>query len=158
MDPSAQQTQPFAVVLYDGDCNLCHWILRFIVRRDPRARFGFAPLQLPVARQALGEHDSTQALQSVVLLAGGRSHLRSGAVLRIMARLRWPWPLLAGLLLIPWPLRDLCYRWVAAGRLRWFGRRPASCAVEQDVRTRLLDEAKLQDWLAGRRMAARQGH
>lgn len=132
-----------AVVLFDGECNLCHGLLRFIARRDRRERFRFAALQGAAARRLLANMALPESLETVVLLLGQRAHLRSGAVLRIYARLRWPWPLLSGLLLVPWPLRDGCYRLVAAGRRRWFGRRDAAFAVPEEVRSRMMDGADL---------------
>ena len=32
------------VVLFDGVCNLCNGLVQFIIRRDPHARFKFAPM------------------------------------------------------------------------------------------------------------------
>ncbi|PKN39805.1 MAG: hypothetical protein CVU63_14125, partial [Deltaproteobacteria bacterium HGW-Deltaproteobacteria-20] len=37
------QTPP-PIVLFDGECGLCHASVRFVVERDDRALFRFAPL------------------------------------------------------------------------------------------------------------------
>ena len=34
-----------AVILYDGVCGFCDRTVRFVLQRDPDARFRFAPLQ-----------------------------------------------------------------------------------------------------------------
>ncbi len=59
----------------------------------------------------------------------GQIYLRSTASLRIARRLRWPWSLLSGLLIIPRPLRDLVYRLVAAIRHQLAGRSNA-CEIQ----------------------------
>jgi predicted DCC family thiol-disulfide oxidoreductase YuxK len=75
----------------------------------------------------------------VVLIENGRVHTLSSAGLRIARRLRWPWPVLAVLLIVPKPLRDIPYRWVARNRYRWFGKREACMTPTSDIRSRFLD-------------------
>jgi predicted DCC family thiol-disulfide oxidoreductase YuxK len=47
----------------------------------------------------------------------------SEAVLAIWAGLDWPWSLLGAFRIVPRPLRDPIYRWIARHRYRLFGRR-----------------------------------
>ena len=119
------------IVLFDGVCNLCAGAVRFIIPRDPRGRFRFASLQSEAGGRILAGLGVTPAEpggspESLVLVANRRAYLRSGAALRIAARLGGGWPVLAVLLVIPAPLRDLAYRFVARNRYRWFGRHTAS--------------------------------
>jgi predicted DCC family thiol-disulfide oxidoreductase YuxK len=117
------------VVLFDGVCNLCHGAVRFIVARDPRARFRFASLQSAAGTALLRDHHlGPGSPESLVLLEAGRAYTRSAAVLRIARRLRAPWPLAGLMLVLPAPLRDGLYDFVAARRYRWFGRQ-ATCPV-----------------------------
>jgi len=128
-NPSEPKQGEPAVVLFDGECNLCNGAVQFLLRRDPRGRLRFASLQSPAAARRLAGARAPQPLpDSLVLIADGAVHVRSGAALRIAARLRWPWPLLCVLWLVPRPLRDLAYDFVARRRTRWFGRR-SSCRV-----------------------------
>jgi predicted DCC family thiol-disulfide oxidoreductase YuxK len=50
--------------------------------------------------------------------------------LLIARRLRWPWPLLFGLIVLPCPLRDVVYDFIGNRRYRWFGTRDY-CVVSQ---------------------------
>ncbi|QDU68147.1 thiol-disulfide oxidoreductase DCC family protein [Engelhardtia mirabilis] len=111
------------LVLYDGDCGLCERSVQFILERDPKERFVFAPLQSQLARDLIRSIGADpDRLETIVLRdEAGRMHLRSGAALRIAARLRAPWPLLAAGLVLPPLLRDGVYKWIARRRLRWFG-------------------------------------
>ena len=100
-------------IIFDGVCNLCTVGVRFIISRDPRARFRFASAQSETGRRLLRLH----------LGDGQGVHLRSTAALRIAARLTWPWCWARVLLGVPAVLRDPVYRLVAATRYRVFGRR-----------------------------------
>jgi predicted DCC family thiol-disulfide oxidoreductase YuxK len=121
------------VVLFDGVCNLCNGVVRFIIARDPSARFRFAPLQWPVAGAAPGTADS------IVLVEAGKRYTRSTAALRIARGLRFPWPLLYALVLTPRPLRDAVYDWVARHRYGWFGKRAACMVPTPEIRGRFLE-------------------
>lgn len=53
---------------------------------------------------------------------------RSSAALGVVRRLGFPWSLLRVGRLIPRPVRDSVYGWIARNRFRWFGRLDA-CMV-----------------------------
>ncbi len=113
-----------AIILVDGVCNLCDRWVQFVIHRDRQARFRFAPLQSAVGEQLLRQHDMPVGeLKSIVLVDGDRTFAESTAILRILRGLRFPWPLAAGLLLVPAILRDPFYRFVAKRRYRWFGKK-----------------------------------
>ena len=132
------------IVLFDGVCNLCAGAVRFIIRRDRRDRFRFAALQSDAGRRIVAEQGASlpeagEPPESLVLVADGRIHARSGAALRIAAGLDRGWPLLAVFLVIPAPLRDLAYRIVARNRSRWFGKQTACELPRTDESWRFLD-------------------
>jgi predicted DCC family thiol-disulfide oxidoreductase YuxK len=138
-DPDA----PRAVLLFDGVCNLCNGFVRFVIPRDPRRHFLFASLGSEAALRLMEQAGvSRAAADSVVLIEGGRPFLRSAAVLRIARGLRFPWPLLYALMLVPRPLRDGAYDVVARNRLRWFGRRDACMVPGPDTRDRFLFDTR----------------
>ncbi len=109
------------MVLFDGVCSFCNRSVEFIRQRDPADYFRFASLQSSTAQALLPSHALTSA-ESMILLEGDRVYRQSAAVIRILWRLGGLWPLLAALVLIPRPLRDLAYRWFARNRYRWFGK------------------------------------
>src|SRR5580693_3210477 len=122
--PMAEASSEHPIVLFDGVCNLCNGSVNFIIDRDPRGTFRFAALQSDAARrtlEGLGRSIPDGDPDSIVVVEGGRLYERSGAALRIARHMRGAWPLLAGLAVIPRPLRDALYRWLAARRYRWFG-------------------------------------
>lgn len=125
---------------FDGECALCGWAVGFIAARDPRQRFRFVAADTPLGRRVLEQHAVAfvGGASAVVLIEGTRVFTRSTAALRIARSLSGPWPVAAMLLLVPRPLRDAVYDWVARHRYRWFGRRDACDLPSADVRARLL--------------------
>lgn len=137
MSPAAVER----VVFFDGVCNLCNGTVQFILDRDPRGLFQFAPLQSDIATKMLGERGvvvDKSAPDSVLLLEGDRVYARSDAALRITRHLGAAWPLFAGFLIVPRFLRDLVYGFIARHRYRWFGRTDACRVPTPALRARFL--------------------
>lgn len=137
-------TAPASLILFDGDCNLCNGFVQFVIRRDPKARYRFAALQSDAARRALEAvgADPESLPDSIALVCGGRVQVKSGAALAITRRLRGLWPLLSLFWLVPYPLRDLVYDFIARYRIRWFGRRDSCMVPTPELRARFLDAAE----------------
>jgi predicted DCC family thiol-disulfide oxidoreductase YuxK len=127
------------IVLFDGVCNLCNGAVQFILRRDPAGRFRFASLQSP-AGEALQTRlgIDPKALDSIVLVEGERWYRESDAALRIASRMSGAWKALGVLRVIPRPLRDPVYRWVARNRYRWFGKQETCWLPTPELRGRFL--------------------
>ena len=62
------------------------------------------------------------ALDSLILICEGKVLLRSDAALAIARGLRFPWPLICVLRIVPRGLRDGAYSIFARNRYRWFGK------------------------------------
>lgn len=128
------------LILFDGTCNLCNGAVQFVLKRDPRGRFRFAALGSAAGRAALAATGVAGPLpDSIVLVADGRVRTRSAAALAIARGLRLPWPLLSVFWLVPYPLRDLVYDWIARNRYRWFGKRDECWVPTPALRARFLD-------------------
>ncbi|MCQ4086749.1 thiol-disulfide oxidoreductase DCC family protein [Saccharibacillus sp. JS10] len=129
------------IVLIDGVCHFCQGAVRFIVKRDPEGVFNFASLQSePGARLSGGQgFEESGEPNTLVLVESGRRTVRSSAALRIARRLRFPWPLLYAFIIIPRPLRDAVYRYIARNRYRWFGKDDVCPLPPPGVRERFLD-------------------
>ena len=128
------------VVLFDGVCNLCNGIVRFVIARDPDAHFQFAALTSDAAARLLdGVAHPDPAPDSVVLIDDGRVYTRSDAALRIARSLTFPWPVAYALIVFPRAWRDAAYDVIARHRYRWFGRREVCMVPSPAVRSRFLD-------------------
>lgn len=105
-------------------CVLCSANARFILRFDKRGHFLLASMQGDVGSELYRRHGIDPANPETLIVVDGLRLLRdSDAVLAIHAGLGWPWKALAVFRLIPRPLRDPVYRWVARNRYRLFGKR-----------------------------------
>lgn len=134
---------PGALVLFDGVCNLCNASVNFVIDRDPSGYFKFASLQSEAARGHLARcgpaFTPTDPPASIVLIEGGACYRQSTAALRIARRLRGLWPLLYGFIIVPRPLRDAIYDWIARNRYRWFGRRDTCRIPTPELRDRFVE-------------------
>jgi len=128
------------IVLFDGVCNVCNRLTRFVIEHDPPpARFRLAALQSETGRRLLRAHGlSEDDLDTFVLVEGDRALVRSTAALRLLALLGPPWSLLAVLRVVPRPLRDAVYDWIARHRHEWWGKRDECMVPTPDVRSRFL--------------------
>lgn len=139
----SELSQDAPLLLFDGECNLCHSSVQFVLRRDRTQRFRFAALGSAAGRQALAAAGALPPLpDSMVLLHRGRVHTRSGAALAVARLLPWPWPLWSVFWIVPYPLRDLLYAFVARNRYRWFGKRAPCWVPTPALRARFLDAAE----------------
>lgn len=84
----------------DENCGLCQRTARFASKRCDVDVIG-------------GAGDTVE-------FHGKQVHTESAAVVRLLWQMKWGWPLVGGLLwLVPRPVRDAGYRWVAARRHRF---------------------------------------
>jgi predicted DCC family thiol-disulfide oxidoreductase YuxK len=110
-------SQATQLVLFDGDCGVCHASVIWLLRHDPAGRFSYAPLQGETA--AALRADGTEIPDSVrtfVLVDHGHVHLRSRALFAVCSHLGWPWRWLRHLRWVPAILTDLAYRGFASLR------------------------------------------
>src|SRR5690606_33376111 len=99
--------------------------VNFLIDRDPEARLRFAALQSEAGEALLARHQRPESLDTFILIEGDRLSERSSAALRVVRYLPWYWQPLRAFWLVPKPLRDAVYRWVARNRYRWFGQKEA---------------------------------
>jgi predicted DCC family thiol-disulfide oxidoreductase YuxK len=127
------------IILFDGVCNFCNASVNWIIRRDKRRRFRFAPLQSAAGERLQREHalDPT-SLDTMILLEGARADLRSTAALHILRVLGFPYRLAYAFIVIPPPIRDFVYDAFARRRYGWFGKKDECMVPTPEVRSRYL--------------------
>ena len=109
--------------MFDGECNLCHGLVRYLIRADRQRRILLATVQ-SVEGQAILQAFGlpTDRFDSVVYVEQGRYWLRSAALFRALRQLGWPYRVLALARYLPPRLADKVYDAVAGNRYRLFGR------------------------------------
>jgi predicted DCC family thiol-disulfide oxidoreductase YuxK len=114
------------IIVFDAQCLLCSGWVKFILNRRGGKEIRFASMQGETGRQLLLDAGlQPDALQTLLVVDGGRSWQHTAAIMRILDTLGWPWKLAWIGWLVPGPLRDSAYRWVARRRYRIFGRSDA---------------------------------
>jgi predicted DCC family thiol-disulfide oxidoreductase YuxK len=134
--------EQLTIILFDGVCNLCSGVVKFLIVRDPQARFRFAALQSPAAHAACAKvaHELLVAATpgTIVVIEQGRALERSDAALAIARNMPFPWPMLGVFCVMPRGFRDAMYGFVASNRYRWFGRAEACMVPTPELRSRFL--------------------
>lgn len=129
-----------AIILFDGVCNLCNSSVNFIIDHDKKGVYQFTSLQSETGKNLLKRVGfPPDKIDSIVLIEGESVYVKSTAVLQIASRLDGCWKLLRIFKVIPRPLRDRLYDYVAQNRYRWFGKQ-ATCRIPTpELKTRFLD-------------------
>ncbi|MFO8037037.1 MAG: DCC1-like thiol-disulfide oxidoreductase family protein [Anaerolineales bacterium] len=127
------------IILFDGVCNLCSGWVYFVSRRDPDGLFKFTPIQSDPGREILAWLGlPEEGVEMMIYVEGERWYTKSSAFLRIVRRLRFPWPLLFVGIVIPRVIRDWVYDQIAAVRYRVFGKRAQCMVPDEDLQSRFL--------------------
>ena len=128
MSDPATQASGSHLILYDGVCALCNGLNAFVLPRDPQGKFHFAPLQSPMAHSILQQFERDPGdLDTFYIVTDYRSSSprllsKSQAGLFLLAQIGGIWKLAGVLKVLPRPLRDAVYDFVARHRYRVFGR------------------------------------
>jgi predicted DCC family thiol-disulfide oxidoreductase YuxK len=128
------------ILLFDGKCNLCNGFVQWVIERDSEAQFRFAALQSEAGQQLLERHGlPTEGFETFVLIEDDDYYTKSTAALRMLERLGFPYSLLYPFVVVPRPIRDVVYEFVAANRYDWFGQRDRCMVPPPDIEDRFLD-------------------
>lgn len=128
------------ILLFDGVCTMCNHLVTFVIRRDPQGKFRFASLQSVTGQRLLQQVKlPTANLNTFVLIEGNRYYTKSTAALHLFKKLGYLWGLLYLLMIVPRPLRDMVYHWVARNRYKWFGIKDQCMMPTPDIKERFLD-------------------
>ena len=130
--------EPDGLILFDGVCVFCSSWVQLVLRHDRDRRFSFLPIQSERGRAlAVRLGIDPDAPKTNAVLLGGQVWLRSDAALKVLGAMpstRW----LAGLRVIPRPLRDAVYGLIARNRYRIFGRSETCMVPSPEDRARFL--------------------
>ena len=107
-------------ILYDGQCGVCKRSIQFVRKHDRRQQFEFFPLQSAEGKALLTTAGFPEDyLSSVVLINQKGVYTGSDALVETLRKLNRPWNLLYSLKVIPHPIREFLYYFVAKKARHW---------------------------------------
>ena len=110
------------IIYYDGECGLCHFAVRFILRVDSKSKFYFSPLSKL--------DDNLKYIDSIILKRGNKIFYEGMAIIMIFENIDNNWNYLAKVLkLIPVNVLDTAYRWVSRNRAKVSVKKVSSCPI-----------------------------
>ena len=125
------------IELFDAHCAFCAWSTRFILAHEAAPLIRFVAITSAEGRalaQAQGVNPDDPL--TFLFIDAGKALAASDAVLAIAARLRWPWRAIGAAWVVPRPLRDAAYRFLARHRYKLFGRSESCIAPDAATRAR----------------------
>lgn len=131
-DPAWLKPRPEQPILirFDGECLMCSSTIRFVADEDRARLVRFKSLEV----------EGDRAPDTMLVEAGGRTLDRSDGVLAVLTALGGHWRAMAMAgRLIPRPLRDVLYRFIARNRYRWFGKGDACALPSEALKERLVE-------------------
>lgn len=118
------KTSENPIIIFDGVCTLCNASVDFVIRRDSGRNFRYTANQMEAGRHILQSNGlNPDQIETVYLAHEGKLYEKSSAALRIAGMLGFPYSLAKVCLIIPAPIRDWVYDWIAANRYKWFGKK-----------------------------------
>jgi predicted DCC family thiol-disulfide oxidoreductase YuxK len=131
------------VLLYDGTCGFCADSVQFVLRRDGDGPLKFAALDSSFGRSVLERHPEVRGFDSMLFVEPAsadspeRIYAHSTAALHIARYLGGRWRVFSIARVIPPPVRDAVYRFIARHRHRLS--RPQCVVPSPDERERFLE-------------------
>ena len=118
-----------AIIIFDGECNLCNGVVGWLLRLLPHEAFSYVPFQSTRGQQLLSQHGfPLKRLETVILIENESVLTHSDGFLKIVSRIP-KYRLVAALLaFIPRIIRDTIYRYASKNRVKWFGQ-SNSCTI-----------------------------
>jgi predicted DCC family thiol-disulfide oxidoreductase YuxK len=132
---------PDGLWLFDGVCNFCSGSVRIALALDKAGELRFTPIQSPYGRAlAVAAGLDPDAPNTFLFFDHGRALEASNAVLALIGRLPAPWRWLRAMRIVPRPIRDASYGWIARNRYRLLGKRDVCMVPTPEVRARFILE------------------
>ena len=126
------------VIFFDGVCGLCNKFVDRLLKIDSKRIYLFAPLQGETAQNTLGGQPANPNEWSIVFADREGVHIKSTAVLRILSGFGGVRSVFKIFFIVPLPIRDWVYEFVASNRYKWFGKLSTCRIPTKEEKSRFL--------------------
>jgi len=130
------------LILFDGVCNLCNSSVVYVIKRDTKNKFLFAPLQSDSGEKVINRFDiNTKETDSILLFnpQTDKINYKSTAALKIAKQLGFPINLLGVFLIVPKFIRNWVYDYIAKHRYQWYGKKEACMIPTPELKAKFLE-------------------
>lgn len=129
------------LVVFDGICNSCNFVVNFLLKIDKNEVFVFTAQQSEFGKQLMTQNKlSFTAQDTLVVFSDNKVFAFSSAVFQIFYILGWPWRLLNVFSFLPRVLTDHLYRAYANNRYKFFGKKESCRIPTENERRRFLNK------------------
>ena len=136
--PARKGKEGLLKLAFDGECLMCNNSVRFLANEDSADTMRFLTLQSPLGQDMM-KRSGVTAMDSLLLEADGKLLSRSDGAMRLLDALGGHWRVFSFFgRWVPRPLRDGVYDFIAAHRLKWFGKADVCSLPSEAVRSRLI--------------------
>jgi len=111
------KNKAIGIVFFDGDCNFCNSFIDFVFNRNRKKNLRYSSLQSEFARSVFTESIAiSNDFKTMYYAENKKLYSKSSAFLKIVSHLNFPFNLLLCFWIIPKPIRDFVYTFVARRR------------------------------------------
>lgn len=129
------------IILFDGICNLCNDSVLKVIKYDKRDHFVFVALQSKIGQDIINYLKiDVSKIDSIILYEPGVAYdIKSTAALKIMKDFGGFWALTQVFEILPTPIRDYFYDYIAKNRYKWFGKKESCMIPTPELKAKFLN-------------------
>lgn len=129
------------LILFDGVCNLCNSSVLYVIKRDKKDKFLFAPLQSDIGKTIINKFQiDTDDTDSILLYNPKNESLsyKSSAALHVAKQLGFPINILSVFLIIPTFISNWVYDYIAKNRYKWYGKKDVCMIPTPELKSKFI--------------------
>lgn len=129
------------LILFDGVCNLCNSSVLYVIKRDKKDKFLFAPLQSDIGKTIINKFQiDTDDTDSILLYNPKNESLsyKSSAALHVAKQLGFPINILSVFLIVPTFISNWVYDYIAKNRYKWYGKKDVCMIPTPELKSKFI--------------------
>jgi predicted DCC family thiol-disulfide oxidoreductase YuxK len=129
------------ILLIDGNCILCNNSVNYLLNHEKEKgpKLHFVPVQSETGQAIMEYFEIPKDIETMILIKNYQVHIKSCAALRLTLYMKGLWPILVAFVVIPPPLRNLVYDFIAKRRYKKYGKTDMCAMIEPKFRERFLE-------------------
>lgn len=129
------------IILFDGVCNLCDSSVQFVFKHDKKDIFRFVSLQSDLGINIIKHLGiDTSKVDSTILYEPGKAYYyKSDVAFKILKEISGIQRILLVFSILPKPILDYIYDYVAKNRYKWFGKKESCMIPTPELKSKFLE-------------------